>query len=252
MTLGTTPSKSTSLATPMLSTFKPTAGAMAASATTPMPSGLPSQMSITDLMGWLSVQMSKSESVIRGQMGDIQATKAQQEKISQLEELLRAQKTGADGDVAHLPAEFANGTFKNEDWYKNMSAEGKATIQALVDKTSQDRYYYEPGVYTPAGGASIPAGFDGTGKIPPGAEAVPGQPGLYWTQGDGSVKTSAIDDTLKGLDNEMSATGSSSEMQMIQLQSAVSARGQALQLISNMISSFNDTSKAIIGNTRGG
>jgi hypothetical protein len=50
--------------------------------------------------------------------------------------------------------------------------------------------------------------------------------------------------------NEMSANSSANELQMIKLQSAISSRGQMLQLVSNMISAFHDTQKSIIGNTR--
>lgn len=43
---------------------------------------------------------------------------------------------------------------------------------------------------------------------------------------------------------------SSNDIAMVKLQSAVAARGQALQLISNMMNSFNETSNRIIGNTK--
>jgi hypothetical protein len=39
-------------------------------------------------------------------------------------------------------------------------------------------------------------------------------------------------------------------MEMIQLQSAISARGQLLQMVSNMIASFNSTADKIVGNVR--
>ncbi len=45
--------------------------------------------------------------------------------------------------------------------------------------------------------------------------------------------------------------GSSSELEMIQLQSALSQRGQALELLSNMIAAMNDATKSIIDNIDG-
>lgn len=43
---------------------------------------------------------------------------------------------------------------------------------------------------------------------------------------------------------------SANDIAMVKLQSAVAARGQAIQLISNMMNSFNDTSNRIIGNLK--
>jgi hypothetical protein len=70
--------------------------------------------------------------------------------------------------------------------------------------------------------------------------------------GDGtsSVSRADVKALSDALGDEMNASASSNEMNMIKLQSAISARGQMIQMISNMVASFSETSKAIIGNTR--
>jgi hypothetical protein len=52
------------------------------------------------------------------------------------------------------------------------------------------------------------------------------------------------------LADEVSANSSSNEIAMIKLQSAISARGQAIQLISNVVAAFNENARSIVGNIR--
>jgi len=70
--------------------------------------------------------------------------------------------------------------------------------------------------------------------------------------GDGTASASRTDVKAlsDALGDEINASTSSNEMNMIKLQSAISARGQMIQMISNMVASFSETSKSIIGNTR--
>ena len=71
--------------------------------------------------------------------------------------------------------------------------------------------------------------------------------------GDGSPPTAKADDIKQLQEALTDGIGDSStrnEMGMIQLQSALSSRGQLVQMISNMVSSVEETTKGIVGNTR--
>jgi hypothetical protein len=52
------------------------------------------------------------------------------------------------------------------------------------------------------------------------------------------------------LANEVGANSTSDDMQMMALQNAISARGQALQLLSNMLAAFAEQARSIVGNLR--
>lgn len=52
------------------------------------------------------------------------------------------------------------------------------------------------------------------------------------------------------LSDVVQANSSSNETAMIKLQSAISARGQAIQLVSNMLNALNESAKSIVGNVR--
>lgn len=52
------------------------------------------------------------------------------------------------------------------------------------------------------------------------------------------------------LDQEMDKIRTENETSMIQIQSIISKRAQALQMTSNMVNSFNESSKALIQNIR--
>ncbi len=66
--------------------------------------------------------------------------------------------------------------------------------------------------------------------------------------------TTATGDEIKCLGEALSdginASASRNEMDMIKLQSAISARGQMIQMISNMVSAFEETNKNIVGAMR--
>lgn len=80
----------------------------------------------------------------------------------------------------------------------------------------------------------------------------------------GTVSDSAIDGAKAGLngsaegnkaantvlDQEMDTIRTENETSMIEIQSIISKRAQALQMTSNMVNSFNESSKALIQNIR--
>jgi len=67
---------------------------------------------------------------------------------------------------------------------------------------------------------------------------------------DGVASLDSIKTARETLTDIVSANSSSNEMAMIKLQSAISARGQAIQLVSNMVNAFNETAKSVVGNIR--
>lgn len=60
----------------------------------------------------------------------------------------------------------------------------------------------------------------------------------------------AMDAAEQSLSSELRKVNSGNEMRMVQLQSVMQQRGQITQLGSNMLSSLNDTARAIIQNTK--
>lgn len=71
------------------------------------------------------------------------------------------------------------------------------------------------------------------------------------TDGSWTIKGDDIKPVTDVLTDQISATTSRNEMDMIKLQSAISARGQMIQMISNMVAAGNETLKNISGNIRG-
>lgn len=67
----------------------------------------------------------------------------------------------------------------------------------------------------------------------------------------GSVTEGAVDAAKKLTGNVMKDIESSAQMDMIKLQSVMSARQTAVQLSTNLVSSLGETLKSIVSNTRG-
>lgn len=71
------------------------------------------------------------------------------------------------------------------------------------------------------------------------------------TEGDnGSVSRDEVKEMTSMLDSSLAACRGSAEMRMISLQSLISKRATGLQLITGMMSSLNESLKAIAGNIR--
>lgn len=68
--------------------------------------------------------------------------------------------------------------------------------------------------------------------------------------GDTIADEGAVKAAREAIADHIATLSSSNEMAMVKLQSAIAARGQAIQLISNMINSFNETNNRIIGNVK--
>jgi hypothetical protein len=68
--------------------------------------------------------------------------------------------------------------------------------------------------------------------------------------GDTIADQGAVKTALQAVSGFIGTLTSQNETSMIRLQSAIASRGQAIQLISNMVNSFNEVDKAIVGNIR--
>jgi hypothetical protein len=68
--------------------------------------------------------------------------------------------------------------------------------------------------------------------------------------GDKIADQGAVKSALQALSSYVGTLSSQNETAMIRLQSAISARSQAIQLVSNMVNNFNEVNKAIVGNIR--
>ena len=66
--------------------------------------------------------------------------------------------------------------------------------------------------------------------------------------GDGKYLTSEVENTTNYLNSLNKELEASAQLDMIQLQSLMSARQTAIQLATNMVSAFNESTKAIAGN----
>lgn len=175
-------------------------------------STLPKELGIGELLQWLGAQLESSDRAIRAQMTALSSAKDHVAALASIKTELEALKASA-GDPKYIPADSAISptTIVNADWYKSLE-EGSPIKKAV------DGYIAK---CNPAGGK---LGFD--------------------IKGD-DIK--AVSDTLT---DEIGATTTRNEMDMIKLQAAISARGQLIQMISNMTASFNETLKNVAANIR--
>lgn len=67
---------------------------------------------------------------------------------------------------------------------------------------------------------------------------------------DGKYYTREVEATREYINSMVKSLESSAQMEMIRLQSMSSARGTAIQMSTNLIASFNEGPKAIVGNMR--
>lgn len=68
--------------------------------------------------------------------------------------------------------------------------------------------------------------------------------------GDMIANEGAVKAAREAISDHLGSITSSNDLAMVKLQSAIAARGQAIQLISNMINGFNETNNRIIGNVK--
>jgi len=204
------------------------------------------KLSIDELMEWITVQLNKTDGELQRQMNKMSKAKDQQAAVAKLIETLRKAHGGApSGTTCKLDPDP-----RLTDAYKSLSPEGKDVIDKLCEDAGAT-----PDRAMGAGETLIVIGdsktYDADAAVKAGLAYV-GTDGKTYVKGNppGVVDKAKVAEVLEAMDKELSATTSSNEMDMIKLQSAISARGQMIQLVSNMIHQMDETSKSIVGNVR--
>lgn len=185
--------------------------------------GLPPSLSMSDLVTWLTSRVRTTDESIRADMAAMGSLKDRQKALSSLASELRSLKIGADGDGKVALDDKAIAAL--EGLRGTLGPDGDKALDALLGKIER-----------PAPTLLLSSKDDPTG---------PGAP----TTGDGKpahVSTATLDETVKALGDAQQALSGESEIGMIRLQSALSARGQLLSLVSNILASVNDTAKGIV------
>ena len=229
--------------------------------------GLPPNMSLDELMGWLGNQMSKTDTQLREQMASMADDKNTQGAIGKaVEELNRLQMADAGDAKDKVEPKWidpaAPGFYQNEDWYKALSPDAKKTIDTMVSHMGADRPASTEDVLTAgmrAFAINTHYGSDGTiamsTHVPSGEQQLIDEgrgyrstDGTLMIHGDHEVSRADVKEAMDGLQNELSSLQSSNETNMIKLQSAVQARSQMIELVSNMVKSFSDTGNSVVRN----
>ena len=74
--------------------------------------------------------------------------------------------------------------------------------------------------------------------------------GYILAGGNSGYRTTELESTLEYLDNHLSELESTAEMNMIQLQSLMSARQTAISLATNLIAKLDESTKKVVDNIR--
>ena len=169
------------------------------------------QLGLNELMDWLSRQMRATDADLRDQMRTVQNQKEQNKTLGYFKRELSDMTGKLGGDKC---AEAS-------DAWKARAADPSAM--------REEKWYKNLGE----------AGKKAVDKFVDDINA-----------GGGKVHESRIKVFDEALTDEIGLNNSTNELGMIQLQSAISARGQMIQLVSNMINAMNESAKHCIGNIR--
>ena len=213
---------------------------------------LPENMDLSSLMTWLGTKMRDSDAAIRSRMSDMNDRKIIQNEINDLMIAFRESRSGEDQGGNWLavkpPLDNPEG-IRNSDWYAALDSGTRKQIDdvlALVHPADYvvgadtKKVYSDGSTYSWKKGDLIDA--DTVAKHELSEYVKPLKARVEKDKFEGALQT--LGDIAKN-------AGSKDEIEMIELQSAISARGQLLQMVSNMIASFNETAKGIVGNVRG-
>jgi len=206
---------------------------------------LPGELSLGEMMSWLSKRMQDSDGAIRSKMASVNARKVQGETLTAFIEALRSSRLknadAGDGCLKLEPPLDDLSKIRESDFYKSIAQEDRGPLDALLAEIQPAGYLLvAPGPWGPAG------------KVvrSPDELAGYGVPSSAFVEIPPRMNKDKFEDAIQNLGDMGKTLGSRDEMEMIQLQSAISARGQLLQMVSNMIASFNSTADKIVGNVR--
>lgn len=217
--------------------------------------GLPANLGLDSLMAWLATKMRDSDADIRSKMADMGTRKELQTELNDLTIALRDSFSGADAGGGYLevkpPLDNPAG-IRNAQWYKALDTNTRSQIDAVLEKIGAPGYR--------VGIASVTiATADGSGKSTYNkGDWLSREEGerLGGAKAEGIYPVGArmhkddIERAVASLGDISKSLSSNDEIQMIELQSKISARGQLLQLVSGMIGSFNQNAEKILGNMR--
>ncbi len=174
--------------------------------------GLAPELGLTELMTWLTHQMSSADSEIRRDMDAIGTTHETVKALKELQVGISAMRSKLDDkklvEVVEPWKTYADdpSVMRDQPWYKGLDDSGRKAVEDFLARTIDD-------------------GKGGKDYI---------------------VAECDLDALKTGLNDEISSINSSNEMAMIQLQSRIAARGQMIQLVSNMVNAMNETAKNCI------
>jgi hypothetical protein len=219
----------------------------------PMPA-----LGINELMQYLSGYMNKSDADLRSKMADLKTNKDKAEQLGKITEMLNGLAGKVDSGKITDPdsvKKVRDLIAKNPDLMKGLSADG---LKALTELTAAAQV--DVNCTVACGITNVPvdpgAYADESGQIfnPDGSPifTASGAPlfGEIKREETCSLSKDAVDAASKVIAQELSTNTSANELKMIELQSAISARGNLLSMVSNMVKSFDDNAKSIVGNMR--
>lgn len=193
--------------------------------------GLPPSLSMSDLVSWLSSHIRSTDTAIRNDMAGMSSLKDRQAAISRLTSELHNLKLGAVDGKCPMTEESIQAL---KDLRDTLGPDAQKTIDGLLGSVEYPKHEEPTTEDDPAGFPD----YDKVGKLKGYKKLVEDPP---------RITTTALDEGVKSLGDAQQALSSESEIGMIRLQSAMSARGQLLSLVSNILASVNETAKGIVG-----
>lgn len=208
---------------------------------------LPTDINLAGLMDWLTKRMDDSDSDIRSMMTDVNKRKVQKEALNELIAALRETKKNPDvggGFPQVEPPLDDPKAIRGSQFFASLDAADQKKLGEILDGIYPTQFKVVAPIYfgskTYSAGDVISAEEAAALGLKPGflAELPP------------RMSKEHLDADISTLGEMVNAIGSHDEIEIIKLQSAISARGQLLQMVSNMLASFNKTSDGVIGNMR--
>lgn len=219
------------------------AGAVVTKPTTFKDLDLPAELTMADMMSWLSLRMKDSDTEIRAQMASVNTRKGQQQELGHIIQALRDSKSNpaaSDGKIPlGAPLDDPN-AIRDSDWYKSIPSDDRTSLDKLLDSIQGG---YEVTTSGPMGAefkTYVDAGDPASLKALPSVTSVKGMPAR--------ISKDKFEDAILSLGDMAKGLSGRDEMDMIKLQSSIAARGQLLQMVSNIVASFNTTAGQIVGN----
>jgi hypothetical protein len=209
--------------------------------------GLPERMDLASLMMWLSNKMRDSDANIRAKMADMNDRKVIQKELNDLVIAFRESRTGKDWGDGYVGVKA---TLDNPDairksaWFNALDTTTRDQVDTMLSAVHMPAYRFIGKSYTATDGSKYATGD----WVDP---SVIGEVDENFEPLGTRISKDQIDRAVQSLGDISKNLSSNDEIQMIELQSTISARGQLLQMVSNMIASFNETAKNIAGNMRG-